>query len=118
MRISNPAELIAELARMEARISLDEDGRLVVDVPGGTPFLLQRACRRWRGILRWGLTGAQGGYRWVACGACGDLTLAQSDRGPCLARGCPGRTRAIPLPLFLPGPPPAPAPQVQPSTAR
>jgi hypothetical protein len=106
--ITSPVELLAELARKQARISTTDDGRVAINTDG-TPEEVRRACRHWKWVLVWGLYGAERGYSWHGCDSCGELTsLAKKHNRPCgMTHGCRGRSRLIPSPKFLPGAAPA-----------
>jgi hypothetical protein len=101
--IQSPVELLVELAKGDASIRWgEEDGLIHVAMDDGVPHELRRACLRWKWVLRWGLHGADRGYRWCACGTCGSLTpLAKKAGGACtMTFGCTGRSQDIPLPRF------------------
>jgi len=106
MAILNPVDLLAELARVGATISMAEDGKVDVRADHGSPAL-KHACRRWKWVLSWGLHGAETGWRWFACDTCGVLSPMGKKPGmTCIMTfACAGRSKEIPLPRFAPGTP-------------
>jgi len=102
----SPVDLLAELARIGATVSIAESGKIHVE-PGHGGAALKHACRRWKWVLSWGLHGAERGYRWFACDTCGSLSpLAREPGKTCtMELGCKGRWKEIPLPRFAPGAP-------------
>lgn len=109
LAMDSPVELLAELARLDARVRAAADGKVTVDAQRGSGEL-GRACRRWKWVLVWGLHGAERGYRWFACDTCGELTALANKAGmSCgMTLNCPGQSQPIPSPRFLCG---APAPR-------
>lgn len=105
-KITDAVEMLAALAEVGAEVLSDETGLAGVLGPSTTPaaevYRLGEACSRWGWVLTWGLNAARYGYRWVACDVCRRLILAEEDEGSCLTTSCPGTTRTIPLPRFLP----------------
>lgn len=104
--ILNPVELLAELARVGASVSLADNGKIQLRADHGSAAL-DHACRRWKWVLSWGLHGAETGYRWFACDACGALSpMGRKPGSTCtMTFGCSGRSAEILLPRFGPGAP-------------
>ena len=106
MGVLNPVDLLAELARSGATVSIAENGKVHVRAEHGSAALKQ-ACRRWKWVLSWGLHGAEAGYRWFACDTCGVLSpMGKKPGAICIMTfACTGRSKEIPLPRFAPGAP-------------
>ncbi len=67
LMIKTPAELLAALADLEAVIGAEDDGRFLIRVPMSVPGDVQRACRRWKWVIAWGVHGADQSLRWFVC---------------------------------------------------
>lgn len=99
--IASPGELLAELGRRGAVISGGPDRVTIARTPRDP--VLERACRQWKWLLRWGVHGAERGFRWHACDACGELRLAKAAGQRCSqTTDCRGKEVLAPGPVFVP----------------